>query len=116
MDGETALIYARTRHADSDYDRAARQQQVIAAVFNELTNPLNIPRWPRVLAAILNAVETDMAMPQLVGLMPGIVLYGNSPDAVEQFVIDREYIVYGNNGEALPNVDRMRPWLDVYMD
>jgi LCP family protein required for cell wall assembly len=36
MDGARALIYARTRHADSDFDRGARQQQVIRAVITEL--------------------------------------------------------------------------------
>ncbi|MGQ9548273.1 MAG: LCP family protein [Roseiflexus sp.] len=36
MDGERALIYARTRHADSDFGRAGRQQQVIRAVIDEL--------------------------------------------------------------------------------
>jgi len=32
MDGAQALIFARSRHGSSDFDRAARQQQVIAAV------------------------------------------------------------------------------------
>ncbi len=36
MDGARALIYARTRHADSDFGRAERQQQVVRAVVNEL--------------------------------------------------------------------------------
>jgi LCP family protein required for cell wall assembly len=36
MDGERALIYARTRHADDDFGRAARQQQVIRAIADEI--------------------------------------------------------------------------------
>lgn len=36
MDGQTALIYARTRHADSDFGRSERQQQVIRAIVTEL--------------------------------------------------------------------------------
>lgn len=36
MDGARALIYARTRHADSDFGRAERQQQVVRAVVSEL--------------------------------------------------------------------------------
>jgi anionic cell wall polymer biosynthesis LytR-Cps2A-Psr (LCP) family protein len=32
MDGERALIYARTRHADSDFGRNQRQQQVLLAL------------------------------------------------------------------------------------
>jgi len=36
MNGEQALIYARTRHADSDFERSLRQQQVFQAVTKEL--------------------------------------------------------------------------------
>jgi LCP family protein required for cell wall assembly len=36
MDGARALIYARTRHADSDFGRGERQQQVIRAILDEL--------------------------------------------------------------------------------
>src|SRR6185295_7306236 len=36
MDGETALIYARTRHADSDFGRNQRQQQVLMAIFDQI--------------------------------------------------------------------------------
>src|SRR5690606_14084290 len=43
MDGETALIYARTRHQDDDYRRAERQQQVLSALARRAANPL---RWP----------------------------------------------------------------------
>jgi polyisoprenyl-teichoic acid--peptidoglycan teichoic acid transferase len=36
MDGETALIYSRTRHADSDFGRNQRQQQVLMAIFDRV--------------------------------------------------------------------------------
>jgi LCP family protein required for cell wall assembly len=36
MDGAHALMYARTRHADSDFGRSERQQQVIRAIMAEL--------------------------------------------------------------------------------
>ncbi|PLS82820.1 MAG: LytR family transcriptional regulator, partial [Chloroflexi bacterium] len=36
MDGTTALRYARTRHADNDFGRAQRQQQVLQAVLDEI--------------------------------------------------------------------------------
>jgi LCP family protein required for cell wall assembly len=36
MNGERALIYARTRHADSDFGRAERQQQVVRAILDEV--------------------------------------------------------------------------------
>lgn len=36
MDGATALRYARTRHSSSDFDRSARQQQVLRAILAAL--------------------------------------------------------------------------------
>ncbi|ACL26084.1 LCP family protein [Chloroflexus aggregans] len=36
MDSERALIYARTRHADSDFGRNQRQQQVLMAIFQRI--------------------------------------------------------------------------------
>lgn len=36
MDSERALIYARTRHADSDFGRNQRQQQVLMAIFHRI--------------------------------------------------------------------------------
>lgn len=36
MDGERALMYARTRHADSDFGRNQRQQQVLMAIFDRV--------------------------------------------------------------------------------
>ncbi len=34
MDGATALIYSRTRHADNDFERGKRQQQVLIAIMS----------------------------------------------------------------------------------
>jgi anionic cell wall polymer biosynthesis LytR-Cps2A-Psr (LCP) family protein len=48
MNGTIALRYARSRKSTSDFDRAARQQQVIAAVrekalqLSTLTNPVKL--------------------------------------------------------------------------
>ncbi len=44
MNGERALIYARTRHADSDFGRMQRQQQVTQAVIAAIRHT-NIAQW-----------------------------------------------------------------------
>ena len=46
MDGATALIYARTRHDSSDFQRMRRQQQVLYAVRNKLLSPGTLPQLP----------------------------------------------------------------------
>lgn len=64
MDGDTALKYARTRHADNDYARAGRQQQVIMAIKDKVTAPGQmaalLPRLPGLAVAMANSVQTDM--------------------------------------------------------
>jgi LCP family protein required for cell wall assembly len=115
LDGEQALIYARTRHGDDDYQRAERQQQVIQAIFYRLANPLRLYRWPGVVAAVNRNIETDMNGLQLLTLAPGILLYGRSSAQIERLVLTRDYIVRGANGEAFPNVEALRPWFDSHM-
>ncbi|HEX9370363.1 MAG TPA: LCP family protein, partial [Roseiflexaceae bacterium] len=55
MDGRTALIYARSRHTSTDFDRSARQQAVLRALLDQvrarglLENVATLPQWAEVL-------------------------------------------------------------------
>jgi LCP family protein required for cell wall assembly len=63
MDGATALIYARTRHGSSDFDRNARQQQVIRAIADEFRSRGMLGRIgavPELLGALEGTVTTTM--------------------------------------------------------
>ena len=72
MDGATALKYARTRHADNDYFRADRQQQVIMAIKERITQPGQmaalLPRLPGLAIAMANSVQTDMPVDKAIAL------------------------------------------------
>ncbi len=72
MDGSLALKYARTRHADSDFGRAARQQQVILAIKEKLMQPGELagllPRIPGLALALSSSVQTDMPVDQAIAL------------------------------------------------
>jgi LCP family protein required for cell wall assembly len=72
MDGALALKYARTRHVDSDYGRARRQQQVIVAIKDKVTQPGQLaallPRLPGLMLALANSVQTDMPMDKVISL------------------------------------------------
>ena len=46
MDGATAIAYARSRSADSDYQRMGRQRQLLAALGSQIEVPT--PRRERV--------------------------------------------------------------------
>lgn len=115
MDGENALIYARTRHADDDYQRAARQQQVLEALVSKLSNPLNLPRWPKMWWAFQQNVETDMHLGDWAMLSPGFLLYGRTPSQIEKMVIERENVVAGGGG-VVPNMRTIEPWIVEHLE
>lgn len=63
MDGATALRYARTRHADNDFGRAARQQQVLQAILDEIRNQGllgQIEAAPKLLEIAAQSVRTTV--------------------------------------------------------
>jgi polyisoprenyl-teichoic acid--peptidoglycan teichoic acid transferase len=76
MDGQLALKYARTRHADSDYGRARRQQQVILAIKDKLMQPGQlatlVPRLPGLILAMASSVQTDMPADKAIALARSI--------------------------------------------
>ena len=105
MDGKRALIYARTRHADDDYHRALRQQQVISALFAKVANPL---RWPTALAVFRSSVDTNLTIGDLFTLTLPVLL---NRGRYENLVIDRNYIKGTLEGHAVPDYEKLFPWL-----
>ncbi|MBA3871559.1 MAG: LCP family protein [Anaerolineae bacterium] len=105
MDGKRALIYARTRHADDDYHRAARQQQVISALFAKLVNPI---RWPAAIVALRSSIDSNLTIGDLYALVVPALLNRGS---YESLVIDRDYIKGSTEGHAVPNYEKLLPWL-----
>lgn len=82
MDGETALKFVRSRHAEgaegTDIAREARQQKVITAIKNKVTDP-KVFLSPKTDLAMLNLVnkyvETDLDLPTA-GILARKVLDG----------------------------------------
>ena len=59
--GVEALKYARTRHSSGgDFDRARRQQQVIAAIFDRITTLNLLPQLALQAPEILNTLENSV--------------------------------------------------------
>jgi LCP family protein required for cell wall assembly len=62
LNGEQALIYARERHADSDFGRS-RRQQVLAAVIKDKALKIGaLPKLFDLLSALQNNVKTNMTL------------------------------------------------------
>jgi polyisoprenyl-teichoic acid--peptidoglycan teichoic acid transferase len=60
LDGFHALWYARSRHADSDYARMARQKCVMAAMLDQLDPFTVLTKFNRIAAAGKEIVATDV--------------------------------------------------------
>jgi LCP family protein required for cell wall assembly len=65
MDGTLALDYARTREADSDYQRMGRQRCVLAAVAKAATPKALATGLSSLLDAFGNSVQTDLPRSKL---------------------------------------------------
>jgi len=68
MDGQRALQYARTRHADSDFGRIKRQQQVLIAARNQVMRLDIIPKLPNMLGILQESIKTDLAPADILAL------------------------------------------------
>lgn len=109
MDGERALIYARTRHGDDDYRRAERQQQVATAFVSRAANPLT---WASLLAALNRSVETNLSIWDMMTIAPTSILGMGRAD---QLVINRDYILAGTNG-PIPDYTKIAPFITKNFD
>ena len=111
MDGETALIYARSRHGSSDFDRARSQQQVLLAAYKEINSTLNWPRFPLLFATFLSATESDMSGAEMLGV--GRLIRSAGRENIKTFVVDQHYTQPYTTPEGaavlLPRWDKIRP-------
>ena len=108
MDGDTALIYSRMRHMDSNYARNRRQQQVLLAILQRVREQ-NILGQVQMLAdlstALRDDIQTDLSLDQMIGL--AWAFRSLPPDQVERYALD-ETMVYeggipGDPYATLPN-------------
>jgi polyisoprenyl-teichoic acid--peptidoglycan teichoic acid transferase len=68
LDGESALWYVRTRHADSDFGRARRQQQFILGLRRQALQLNLLPKAPSILGALSDTIKTDLRPTEIIGL------------------------------------------------
>ena len=60
MNGQQALVYARSRHLSDDFDRGHRQQRVILSFKNELDPQTIFANLNGLVGALKKAVQTDI--------------------------------------------------------
>jgi anionic cell wall polymer biosynthesis LytR-Cps2A-Psr (LCP) family protein len=71
MDGEKALQYARSRHSSSDFSRSLRQQLIVQAVMNKLTeNGLgNVSKLKNLYEDYTKMVTTNVSLKEMLGMV-----------------------------------------------
>jgi len=68
MDGEEALLYARSRISTNDFDRGRRQRKVLMALWQQGMSKDIIPRLPALWIAMKDTFQTDLPPGQVIRL------------------------------------------------
>jgi polyisoprenyl-teichoic acid--peptidoglycan teichoic acid transferase len=113
FDGEMALKYVRTRHADSDFGRGVRQEQVIVALVTRMLNPLQWYRWPLVAVAFLDSAETNLTPGDMFVIL--VTMARSQGEGLKLYQISQEmtssYTTDGGANVLLPDWEKIRPMI-----
>ena len=106
MDGKTAVTYVRYRDSEGDIGRVKRQQAFMAACMEKVTSPEIVPRIPKIVREVIDAVETDMSLRQLLelaGALKAAAQNGLETDMVPGYPLYIDDISYW-----IPDVELLR--------
>jgi len=68
MDGEMALLFARSRITTSDFDRGNRQRKLLMALWDQGLSIDVIPKLPALSIAMADTLQTDLPLDRVIGL------------------------------------------------
>lgn len=109
LDGKGALVYARIRKLDSDFNRTQRQRKVITAIIKKAvnTNPFELIS---AVSKIMPSVKTDINALQLTGLALNALKYIKFDINQLQVPADNAYTSKRIKGQAVlvPDMDKNR--------
>lgn len=109
MDGETALKYVRTRHADSDDQRRERQLQVLRAIFAKGQSLGSITKIDNMILALGDSAQTSFPLEEQLTLArlalemddADITLASLAPPLIQGGTIDTGAWVYSGDMTAI---------------
>lgn len=106
MDGKTAVTYVRYRDSEGDIGRIKRQQAFMEACLDKVMSPEIIPRIPKIMREVVDAVDTDMTFRQLMelaGALKAAQKNGLATDMVPGYPIYIDEISYW-----IPDVEELQ--------
>jgi len=98
LDGETALLYVRSRYADSDYRRSARQQEVLVSLGRKLSSPAMLVELPKFLDLAGDTIRTDFPLDNARGLAEFAQTV--PPEAITKCVLGPPYSWHPDSSET----------------
>jgi polyisoprenyl-teichoic acid--peptidoglycan teichoic acid transferase len=101
LDGKTALMFARSRHSETDFGRAKRQQRVLVALRERALQMGIVSKVPTLLGIAQKAIATDLDAGSMVAL--GRLGLEMDRDRIKTLVVDETMAspFIGQNGENL---------------
>lgn len=113
LDGATALKYARTRHSDSDFNRAQRQQDVLFAIRDQVLSAYGfshlIQNAPGLYSSVSDSITTNLTLEEMISLAG--LAKDIEQENIRTGVIDSNYAAdYVTNAGAqvlIPNRERI---------
>jgi len=118
LNGHDALRYARTRHDDSDINRAERQQQVVLAVRDKVLSVGNLPtllaQAPGIYNTLQESIQTNLTVEQMIAL--ALLAQEIPRENIMSGVIDYRYVTEETTAEGrqvlMPIRDEIRKLRD----
>lgn len=104
LPGEWALAYARARYTEGgDFDRAARQQQVIMAIRERILRwdmlPTLVSKAPALYNELAASIRTNLSLQEVIQLA---LLAQNVPDeGIQRGIIDEHCVLFANSPDEL---------------
>jgi LCP family protein required for cell wall assembly len=104
LPGEWALAYARARYTEGgDFDRAARQQQVIMAIRDRLISPEALPtlisKAPTLYNELASGIRTNLTLDEVIRL--ALLAQTVPGESIQRGVIDKDNVFFGNSPDGL---------------
>lgn len=104
LSGAVALAYARNRYTEyDDFDRAARQQEVVMAIRNQVVNlnmlPTLVVKAPELYTELSSGIRTNLTLDQIIRLA---YLAEQIPvENIAKGVIDTKMVRFGKSPDGL---------------
>lgn len=113
LNGAQALAFARDRKGTDDFFRMRQGQVILVATARQLLHPLTWPRFPMILAAFFNSIDTNLPIWEWPRI--GLAFIRAGMDGIDHRTISREMVTPFTTDQGaqvlLPNWEAIRPMI-----